>query len=57
MNSNNMNKKMSFKELVREYWLKTSQGSIPYGIGCAWLGCVDNYMEMMDEYVHTLKRA
>ena len=57
MNSNNMNKKMSFKELVREYWLKTSQGSIPYGIGCAWLGRVDNYMEMMDEYVHTLKRA
>jgi aryl-alcohol dehydrogenase-like predicted oxidoreductase len=47
----------SFTQFVKDYWLTTSRGRIPYGMGCAWLGRSSDYQKNLRLDLQTLETA
>ena len=47
----------SFTHTVKDYWLSTSRGCIPYGMGCAWLGQSSDYQKNLRADLKTLETA
>ena len=47
----------SFTHTVKDYWLRTSRGCIPYGMGCAWLGQSSDYQKNLRADLKTLETA